>query len=158
MDVHVTKLSATASVTGLAPPTQAPRIAPIMITGMVMIMSVKRMRMLSVRPRKKPLMEPMTMPMDVASRPMITITRSDCCVPRITSANTSLPRLSWPNGCSPRVSPPDSENVGAPPGLTTGGRSRVENFHQPGMGPQPIDVVASSTMNVSTTAATMAPR
>ena len=75
------------------------------------------------------------------------------CTPRIVSANMSLPfSLSRPNGWSPSwmPAPPShvgrSDIVGAWSGF--GGTTSVwSHFHQPGIGPSPMLVIASSTMN-----------
>ncbi|SIM67442.1 Uncharacterised protein [Mycobacteroides abscessus subsp. abscessus] len=96
--------------------TICPRTAVSTSSGMMMTMSVRRISTASTQPRKYPETPPMTTPITPATKPTMTITNSEVCVPRMTMANRSRPVVSCPKGCSPRWKSP---MVGLPP-LVTG--------------------------------------
>src|SRR5699024_1523569 len=56
---------------------------------------------------------------DRQTAPMMNMTMMEICVPFITRAKLSRPISSCPKGCSPSEKMFDSDQVGAPPGLTT---------------------------------------
>ena len=68
--------------------------AAAMSAGMMITMSVNRMMMPSVLPRKYPEHAPRTTPMKAAITPTTTRMNSEICVPRIVIANSSRPTRS----------------------------------------------------------------
>ena len=76
------------------PPKVRPRTAPRTKVGIMIMVSVKRIKRLSSQPRKNPATDPMTTPNTVEIRPTRKITVRDCWVPRMTRAKMSLPKVS----------------------------------------------------------------
>ena len=89
--------------------------------------------------------------------PMMNMTTSEIWVPFITREKLSRPISSCPHGWSPSEKKFENDQVGAPPGLTTGPEAVWLNFHQPGMPAKPCALKAKIATSTRTTMEIIAP-